>query len=104
MTAAGHYHSQTPERADAYRQQVQAVFAGGGARTSPFTTLVSSRNPTPPLGAAELSPSPGAARPQPGRILPAPTGAIGRALDAYRAMPIQMALINRPVRAARGIP
>lgn len=104
MTAAGHYHSQTPELADAYRQQVQAVFAGGTARTSPLLTLVSAHNPVSPLGSAQPTPSPGAPQPQQGRIIPAPAGAIGRGLDAYRAMPIQMALIIPPGRGARGAP
>ena len=35
MTAAGYYHSQTPERAEPYRQQVQAAMAGGTAPMPP---------------------------------------------------------------------
>ena len=63
MTAAGHYHSQTPELAEPYRQQVQAVMAGGTAPMSPAASLAAAR-PSSPFGSTG-----------PGRGLPAPRGA-----------------------------
>jgi soluble lytic murein transglycosylase-like protein len=43
MTAVGYYHSQTPELADAYRQQVQAVMSRGVGPTPFVLTLASAR-------------------------------------------------------------
>jgi hypothetical protein len=42
MTAVGYYHSQTPELADAYRQQVQAVLSRRGG-PSPFALTLARR-------------------------------------------------------------
>lgn len=91
MTAVGYYHSQTPELAEVYRQQVQAVFASGST---------SGGGPVRPGPAAAYAAAaePGAgARPAPGRLLAAPTGTVGRALATYRAAPIQMATTLNPV-------
>ena len=87
-TAAGYYHSQTPELAAAYRQQVQQVQAVTPGGTPPVL-------PRPTFAAATLAPV--AVRPELGRLLAAPVGTVGRALDAYRAAPIQMAGATRPV-------
>jgi hypothetical protein len=43
ITAVGYYHSQTPELADAYRQQVQAVMSRGAGPTPFVLTLASAR-------------------------------------------------------------
>lgn len=91
MTAVGYYHSQTPELAAAYRQQVQAVTARGGERVLPAS------GPISPFGNAGTGQQAAGARPEPGRLLPAPSGTVGRGLDAYRAMPIQMASVIRPM-------
>ena len=47
MTAAGYYHSQTPERAEPYRQQVQAAMTRGTAPMLPAVVLASA-SPYPP--------------------------------------------------------
>jgi hypothetical protein len=103
MTAVGYYHSQTPELAEAYRQQVQAVTARGGERMLPVAGLAAALGPMSPFGSAGAAQPNAAARPEPGRVLPAPSGTVGRGLDAYRAMPIQMASVVRlmPVTTQR---
>ncbi len=95
MTAAGFYHSQTPERAEPYRQQVQAAMAGGTALMPPVASLAAAV-PASPFGFAPAQ-APAGASPEPGRLLPAPSGTVGRGLDAYRAAPIQMAAATRPL-------
>ena len=87
MTAVGYYHSQTPELAETYRQQVQAVTASGTAPRLPVPAFASA-------GPGQLS---AGARPETGRLLAAPSGTVGRGLDAYRATPIQMVAATRPV-------
>ena len=101
MTAAGHYHSQTPELAETYRQQVVAAMAHGPIATSPARMFASAHAPASPFGSVEPAPLPGSGlRPEPGRLLPAASGTVGRGLDAYRAMPVQMAVVIRPVPVA----
>lgn len=97
MTAVGSYHSQTPELAEGYRQQVQSVTARGGERMLPVSGLASTPGPMSPFGSAGTGQQTTGARPEPGRLLPAPSGTVGRGLDAYRAMPIQMASVLRPM-------
>jgi hypothetical protein len=97
MTAVGYYHSQTPELAETYRQQVQAVTARGGEHMLPVSGLASTPGPMSPFGNAGATQQTAGARPELGRVLPAPTGTVGRGLDAYRAMPIQMASVLRPM-------
>jgi len=97
MTAVGYYHSQTPELAEAYRQQVQAVTARGGEHMPPIPGLAFTAGPMSPFGNAGAAQQLAGARPEPGRVLPAPSGTVGRGLDAYRAMPIQLASIVRPM-------
>jgi len=102
MTAAGHYHSQTPELAEPYRQLVQTAMANDtpgpmlafASTLNPVSNNPVSNNPVPPsAGPGRMV---GSARAEPGRILPAPEGTVGRGLDAYRAVPIQMAAVTRP--------
>ena len=103
MTAAGHYHSQTPELAEPYRQQVQTAMANDtpGPMLALATTGASMSNPVPPFaGPTRMV---GVARAAPVRVLAAPEGTVGRGLDAYRSapVPIQMAAIARPVLPIR---
>jgi hypothetical protein len=80
MTAAAHYHSQTPHLAEAYRARVAAAWP-----------LEQARLPPPPAQrpvvatAAFLS-----NRAERAQILPV-AGAPGRGLDAYRAAPVPLA-------------
>ncbi len=97
--SAGHYHSQTPERAEPYRARVLAAWAqeqnrpGGdaAAEAQALTALGAAR------GAAGLDQGGGRAR-----IIPLPAGSPGagqgRGLDAYRSAPIMM--VGRPVAPA----
>jgi len=92
MQAAGGYHSQTPERAAAYRARVAAAWVGERAAPEPPPLAGE-----PGFAAAAMTGgggqmlSNGAERLSP----PTPAAAItGRGLDAYRAMPI--ALASRP--------
>ncbi|MBY0337549.1 MAG: lytic transglycosylase domain-containing protein, partial [Acetobacteraceae bacterium] len=67
-TAVGHYHSQTPERAEPYRARVLAAWAQ------------EQRSPSPPVALAAAPPAP-----------PAVTAENGlRGLAAYRAAPIPL--------------
>ncbi len=91
MTAAGYYHSQTPERAEPYRQMVQAAMTRDTGLPAP--ALASASAPTPPFAAAGAVRSFGRAPLDPGRP---PSASPGRGLDAYRAVPIQMAGVLRP--------
>jgi hypothetical protein len=95
MTAAGQYHSQTPDLADTYREQVRAAMAGGAAPNSQLPVLASA-NPTMPIASSGPVRSYGGFQSPPVRVLAAPTGTTGRGLDAYRAMPIRMALVAPP--------
>jgi hypothetical protein len=87
MTAVGYYHSQTPELAAAYRQQVQAVTGNGIAPMLPAPLFASAGQELPR----------GGMRPEPGRLLAAPAGTLGRGLNAYRAAPILTTAIFRPM-------
>jgi hypothetical protein len=96
MTAVGYYHSQTPELAEPYRQQVQAALSGSGG-AGPLPAPSRGSGPTPPFGAPGIMQSMATARPEPARVPPvAVSGTAGRGLDAYRAAPIQMARILPP--------
>ena len=96
MTAAGYYHSQTPELAEPYRQQVQAVMAGGTAPMSSAASLAAA-GPLISVRVTRTGRGSAGAAPEPGRLLAAPSGTVGRGLDAYRALPIQMAAVIRPL-------
>jgi len=86
MTAAGHYHSHTPELAQAYRARVQAAWPAAQARNTEDRALAGTNfTPTRPLAPpSSLSLS---NREERAQILPSAGGA-GRGLDAYRANPI----------------
>ncbi|WP_421988995.1 lytic transglycosylase domain-containing protein [Roseococcus sp.] len=83
MVAAGHYHSQTPDLAQAYRARVQAALPAEQARAGQDLAL----RPSPPMAlslsnrAERAAVLPPAALGTPGR---------GRGLDAYRAAPIPL--------------
>ena len=96
MTAAGYYHSQTPERAEPYRQQVQAAMTRGTAPMLPAVALASA-SPTSPFAPIGPGQAPVGAPAEHGRLMAAPSGAVGRGLEAYRAVPIQMAAVTRPL-------
>ncbi len=93
--AAGHYHSQTPERAEPYRSRVLSAWAGEQGRP-----------PGDPAAEAALlarfaAGPPGLTnRADRAQVIPLAAGAAGqgRALDAYRAAPIMM--IGRPAQVA----
>jgi hypothetical protein len=91
MTAVGFYHSQTPELAEAYRQQVQAVTANGTASGT------ASVRPGPAAASAASGEPHAVAKSETGRLLAQPSGTVGRGLDAYRAAPIQIATTLHPV-------
>jgi hypothetical protein len=91
LTAVGYYHSQTPELAEEYRRQVQAA-ASQGAGPAPFgVALASARDSPSPFGTGGRGLQAAGARPEPGRLLAAPSGTVGRGLDGYRAAPIRLA-------------
>ncbi len=92
MRAVGFYHSQTPELAAPYRQQVQAALGGGGA--SGQSAQIASFAP----GASALPPAPaGAMAGERTFRQSAPPGPVGRGLDAYRATPILLAARAAPL-------
>jgi len=88
MRAASHYHSQTPELADAYRERVAAAWAAErGAPEAPALAGLRSPGLVPAgRGAIMLS-----NRVERAALLPTPAGGTGRGLDAYRALPIPVA-------------
>lgn len=81
MVAAGHYHSQTPELAQAYRARVQAALPAEQARAGQDLALSTTRPPV----ALSLS-----NRAERAAVLPAPGAGRGRGLDAYRAAPVPL--------------
>jgi hypothetical protein len=91
MTAAGFYHSQTPDRAEAYRGRVQAAM-GGPPRAAP---------PVPPPAPAAVAGGGGQrlgnGANQAALLAPPPSGG-GRGLDAYRARPVRLALVATGLR------
>jgi hypothetical protein len=92
LKAVGYYHSQTPELAEPYRQQVQVALSG---LAGPYPAVRSrGSDPTPPFGGSGYlhSVTPSRSEPAPAVLTAAP-GAAGRGLDAYRAAPIRMARI-----------
>lgn len=93
--AVGFYHSQTPERAEPYRNRVQAALAGlpPGA-TAPI------RAPVPaaaPGGGGQML-SNGADQVA---MMPAANGMMGRGLAAYRSNPVPLAMVATGLR--RGV-
>jgi len=112
MSAAGHYHSQTPGRAEAYRAQVALRWPEEqrGAGAAPAWQPGWSNAPAASLAAASgAGAGPGASiRAAPAATvirLPAAAGeaARGRGLDAYRALAIPLATGASPA-LLRGLP
>jgi hypothetical protein len=56
MTAAGHYHSHTPELAEAYRGRVRTAWSGTQAREAEDRLLAQGRRPSHPHGRRPSSP------------------------------------------------
>lgn len=89
QVAAGHYHSQTPELASAYRARIAAAWTAERGRPEPGSQLAAARPPAPPapgaIAVAALPTNGG----EEGQILTGMAGA-GRDLAAYRAAPIPL--------------
>ena len=86
MVAAGHYHSHTPDLAQAYRARVQSAWPAAQARHAEDRSLVGLTQPV--QRALQLPTSLSLSnREDRAQILPA-SGGNGRGLDAYRANPI----------------
>jgi hypothetical protein len=88
MVAAGHYHSHTPELAEAYRARVRAAWPETQARLAEDRALAARGTATASAGPGSLSLSNRAERAQ---VLPAANGGAGRGLDAYRSQPVPLA-------------
>jgi hypothetical protein len=97
MTAAGQYHSQTPELADGYRIQVQAAMAHELSTVPPVPTVAPPVDPAPPFRVTDVASANGSPGPEAGRVPSAPWSGVGRGLAAYRAAPIQMVSAIRPM-------
>jgi hypothetical protein len=103
MRSASHYHSQTPELADAYRARIAAALEAEQAVPPPAPTMLAAPVTQPRPGAAASTPPPAFAGGGGGFMLsnrmeratvaaPAADGSGGgRGLDAYRSMPIPVA-------------
>jgi hypothetical protein len=97
--SAGHYHSQTPERAEPYRARVMAAWAQEQQRPGGDPAAEA-------MALAALTAARAAAVPPPdrARIIPLPAGGPGagqgRGLDAYRAAPIMVVGRAPPIAAA----
>jgi hypothetical protein len=85
MKAAGFYHSQTPERAEAYRARVQAAM-GSQPRPAPPMAVAGGGGQRLGNGSDQVA------------MLAAPSAGQGRGLDAYRANPVRLALVTTGLR------
>lgn len=92
--AAGHYHSQTPERAEPYRARVLAAWAGEQGRPAGDPAAEAALLARFAAGGAASGPLSLANRAERAQVLPAANPGQGRGLDAYRAAPIMM--VGRP--------
>ena len=113
MQAAANYHSNTPERAAAYRAAVTAVLpqaqreAGGAPAWNPAwlpSGLPSGRAPSVAMAGSPFGGSRSGGGGMPAtvtRSLPAAEPGRGRGLDAYRGMPIPLA-VRAPLRGVPG--
>ncbi|WP_439599092.1 lytic transglycosylase domain-containing protein [Falsiroseomonas sp.] len=90
--AAAAYHSQTPERAEPYRERVMAAWAQEQGRPHPPVALAAvaprATPPAVPPGSGGAGLSNGAER---AAVIAAPPGTAGRGLDAYRNLPVPIA-------------
>jgi hypothetical protein len=100
--AAGHYHSQTPDRAEAYRARVLAAWAGEQGR--PPGDPAAEAALLARVAAGGSGPLSLANRADRARIIPLAPGTAGRGrgLDAYRSAPIMA--IGRVAPAAAPAP
>lgn len=108
MRSASHYHSQTPELAEAYRARIAAAL--DAEQTAPPAVLAAPAPPPTMVAAVAAPPRPSAPVPLPAfgaagggfmlsnrmeraAVLPTATagGSGGRGLDAYRSLPIPVA-------------
>jgi hypothetical protein len=98
--AAAHYHSQTPERAEAYRARVLAAWAEEQRRPSgdPAAEAAALAMLAAGRGSGGAGLANGADR---ARVIPLAEGGRGRGLDAYRAAPVMLA--GRPPPAPRAV-
>ncbi len=99
--AAGHYHSQTPDRAEPYRARVLAAWAGEQGR--PPGDPAAEAALLARVAAGGSGPLSLANRADRAQVIPLASGAAGRGLDAYRAAPIMAigrAAPPGPVRAS----
>lgn len=84
--AAAAYHSQTPERAEPYRERVMAAWSQEQGQPHPRVALPATA--AAPTGSGGAGLSNGAER---ASIRAAPAGTAGRGLDAYRSLPVPIA-------------
>lgn len=96
--AAAAYHSQTPERAEPYRDRVLAAWAREQGQPHPPLPAPQQAppRPAPPVLAGGAGLSNGAER---AALRPAPAGG-GRGLEAYRSLPVPIAGRARGLLAA----
>lgn len=99
MRAVGYYHSQTPDLAEPYRQQVQDVLAGRTSPTGSPAEVAAVPSPGLPIASLPLAGTGGFGRTLRQAEAPgmARSGATGRSLDAYRAAPILLAARAAPM-------
>jgi hypothetical protein len=97
MRSAAHYHSQTPEFAEAYRARIVSALAAEQGGPEPAATALAMLR-TPPAVQPAFQPSQAGGgfmlsnRMERAPLLPTPAGAgNGRGLDAYRTQPIPVA-------------
>lgn len=89
MVAAGHYHSHTPDLAEAYRGRVRNAWPEAERRVAEDRALGARLAGMPAAPAAPVSLSL-SNRDERAQVL-APSSAPGRGLDAYRANPVPLA-------------
>jgi hypothetical protein len=97
MRAVGYYHSQTPELAETYRQQVRVAMSRSGEpiRGEP-KAFASAPDRVPSSGLSGRGLPTAGTLSAPARLLVVPADTVGRGLAAYRATPVQMAHIVVP--------
>lgn len=100
--AAGHYHSQTPERAEPYRMRVLAAWAGEQGR--PPGDPAAEAALLARVAAGGSGPLSLANRADRAQVIPLAPGAAGRGLDAYRSAPIMAIGRAAPLAPVRASP
>jgi hypothetical protein len=87
MRAAGMYHSQTPELANAYRERVQATLGQPIPGTSPRLPMMAALGAN---GGGQFLSN----HPERATMRPAPENTPGKNLDSYRQHPVLIAVTN----------